>query len=308
MESLFFNITDTKYKVTELLKHKGEYIKRVDISNGLFFLDISLNSSHIDFAFKNLDRAAVICVVKKGSLTLYDNIQNQEFSLKQNSINIITSSKQDLKITTREDEQTEIFTLCIADFFLKRYLSSNPNEPIDFLYNLLYENSTCKLINTHPIDALSLYIIDKILGIKADSFMKSITCEHHILEFIIQRLSLLDIVEEKIEEDEFCISKSAKDILLKSFVNPPSIELLAHMCATNETKVKKVFKKIYKTTIYGYIQKLRLEKANLLLKEQTLNIGEIAKEVGYKHQGHFSKLFFETYGVYPKDLLKKGGY
>ena len=60
------------------------------------------------------------------------------------------------------------------------------------------------------------------------------------------------------------------------------------MCATNESKLKKIFKKVYKTTIYGYIQKLRLEKANLLLKEQSLNIGEIAKEVGYKHQGHFS--------------------
>lgn len=305
MESLFFNITDTKYKVSNLLENADEYTKRVDISNGLFFLDISLNSSHIDFAFKNLDRAVVICVVKKGSLSLYDNIQNQEFSLKQNSINIITSSKQDLKITTKKDEKTEIFALCIADFFLKRYLSVNPHEPIDFLYNLLQKNITCKIINTQPIDALSLYIIDKIVNISPNAVMKSITCEHYILEFIIQRLSLFDMIEDEIAEDEFCISKSAKDILLKSFINPPSIELLAHMCATNETKVKKVFKKIYKTTIYGYVQKLRLEKANLLLKEQTLNIGEIAKEVGYKHQGHFSKLFFETYGVYPKDLLKK---
>lgn len=305
MESLFFNITDTKYKVTEVLKNKNEYVKRVDISNGLFFLDISLNSSCIDFTFKNLDRAAVICVVKKGRINLYDNIQEHEFNLKQNSINIITSSKQNLKITTKKDERTEIFALCIADFFLKRYLSSNPNEPIDFLYNILQENITCELINTQPIDALSLYTIDKITSIRDDSIMKSIVCEHYILEFIVQRLSLFDMFEEEIDENEFCISKSAKDILLKSFTNPPSIELLAHMCATNETKLKKVFKKVYKSTIYGYIQKLRLEKANLLLKERALNIGEIAKAVGYKHQGHFSKLFFETYGVYPKDLLKK---
>lgn len=305
MESLFFNITDTKYKVKELFRDKSEYIKRVDISNGVFFLDIHVSSAKIETYFKNLDRLAAICVVKKGSLKVHDNLEKTEFALNQNSINIVLSSKQDLKIIGNENEKKEIFILFIADFFLKRYLSTNPNEPIDFLYNLLQQNVTCKVINTLPIDALSLYIIDKIVNIKPDSIMKSITCEHYILEFIMQRLFLLDIVEKEIEEDEFCISKSAKDILLKNFINPPSIELLAHMCATNETKVKKVFKKIYKTTIYGYIQKLRLEKANLLLKEQTLNIGEIAKEVGYKHQGHFSKLFFETYGVYPKDLLKK---
>lgn len=305
MESLFFNITDTKYKTTDIFKNKSEYIKRVDISNGLFFLDISLERSDIDFSFKNLDRAAVICVQKSGDVNLHDNIEDTDVRLKNNSINILLSSKQDIRVTT-QNNATQMFVLCIADFFLKRYLSMKSAEPIDYLYGMLQKNITCKLVNTQSIDALSLYIIDKILSIKADSVMKSITCEQYVLEFIIQRLSLFDMIEDEIAEDEFCISKSAKDILLKSFTNPPGIELLAHMCATNETKLKKVFKKVYKTTIYGYIQKLRLEKANLLLKERSLNIGEIAKEVGYKHQGHFSKLFFETYGVYPKDLLKKG--
>lgn len=135
--------------------------------------------------------------------------------------------------------------------------------------------------------------------------MNSIRCEHNILEFMIHRFDLLDMQDEELTDDEICISRASKDILLRSFYAPPSIEVLAHLCATNESKLKKVFKKVYKTTIYGYIQKLRLEKANLLLKEQSLNIGEIAKKVGYKHQGHFSKLFFEVYGVYPKDLLKK---
>jgi len=41
-----------------------------------------------------------------------------------------------------------------------------------------------------------------------------------------------------------------------------------------------------------------------LAQEEIMSVGEIAKRVGYKHQGHFSKLFFKTYGVYPKNLLK----
>jgi len=135
--------------------------------------------------------------------------------------------------------------------------------------------------------------------------MRSITCEHNILEFMIHRFRLLDMIDEQLEDYELSISKTAKNILLRSFISPPTINVLAHLCATNESKLKKVFKKVYKTTVYGYIQKLRLEKANLLLKEQRLNIGEISKEVGYKHQGHFSKVFFQTYGVYPKDLLKQ---
>lgn len=305
MESLFFNITDTSYKVSELFKNKNEYIKRVDISNGLFFFDINLSEGKIDAHLKNLDRMIAICVVKEGKIDIVENIGNNKFTLHKNSINIVASSKQDVVMTTKESEKTDIFLLCIADFFLKRYLSNNHDEPIDFLYTLLQGKTTNTVVNTQSIDALSLYIIDKIVTIKPDSTMKSLVCEQSVLEFIAHRLKLLDMVDKDLDDNEICISKSAKEILLSSYTNPPTIELLAHLCATNESKLKKVFKKVYKSTIYEYVQKLRLERANLLLKEQALNIGEIAKEVGYKHQGHFSKLFFETYGVYPKDLLKK---
>ena len=306
MDSFFFNITNTNYKVTHLFKNKKEHITRIDISNGIVFFDIYLNSpTKQEFHVKNLDRMIVIPVTKKGTFTLKDNLSNKTYNVREDSINIFTSSKQDLSLKIDETKQTDIFVLFIADFFLKHYLSSNQNEVINFLYNNTQKEISCSLINTQPIDALSLYIINKIINSSLDDFMNSIKCEYNILEFMIHRFKLLDIHEEELSNDEICISKSAKDILLRSYTSPPKIELLAHLCATNESKLKKVFKKVFKTTIYGYVQKLRLEKANLLLKERFLNIGEIAKEVGYKHQGHFSKLFFEFYGVYPKDLLKK---
>ena len=306
MDSFFFNITDTSYKITQIFKQKKEHITRVDISNGIVFFDIYLES-HIDkkFYVKNLDRMIVISVAKKGSFSIKDNLANQVYNVKEDSINIFTSSRQDLMLKINEAEQTDIFVLFIADFVLKRYLSSSQNEVINFLYYKIQGEVTCEHINSQPIDALSLYIIDKIVNISSDDFMKSIRCEHNILEFMIHRFKLLDMINDELSDEEIYISKSAKAVLLRDFISPPSIELLAHLCATNESKLKKIFKKVYKTTIYGYIQKLRLEKANLLLKEQFLNIGEIAREVGYKHQGHFSKLFFEFYGVYPKDLLKK---
>jgi AraC-like DNA-binding protein len=100
------------------------------------------------------------------------------------------------------------------------------------------------------------------------------------------------------------LASKAKSVLLSDFIDPPTVEALALLCATNTSKLKTVFKKVYKTTIHAYVQKLRLEEANLLLKEEDLTIGEIAKRVGYRHQGHFSKLFFASYGVYPKELIK----
>jgi len=306
MDSFFFNITYTLYKTTPLLKHDNEHITRVDISNGVVFLDIALNSNKtLDFDIRNLDRMLMICVVKDGTLRINDKITNQNYLAKNSTINIYASSRQDLKLTTKENEKSNVFILFLADFFLKRYLTSNKNEPIDFLYQKIQGEISLEGINTQPSDALSLYIIDKIINTQQHNNMNSIRCEHNVIEFLIHRLSLCDMIDEDINSEEYCISKRAKDILLKSFASPPTIPTLAHLCATNESKIKKVFKKVYKTTIYNYIQKLRLEEANLLLKEQSLSIGEISKKIGYKHQGHFSKLFFETYGIYPKDLLKR---
>jgi len=290
MESFFFNITDRSYKIT---KHKG--YNRVDISNGIVFLDIKQEAKlHI----KNLDRMIMITVTKEGKLTIIDHLSKKEFISKNSNMKIYCSSRQNFSINAQGD----VFILFIADFFLKRYLCVNQNEPINFLYQKIQSELSLESVDTQPVDALSLYIINKIT--KLNNNMNSIRCEHSVIEFMIHKLSLLDIIDPATCQEELEIAKKAKGYLLKNFANPPTISTLSHLCATNESKLKIVFKKVYKTTIYSYIQKLRLEEANLLLKEQILTIGQIAKEVGYKHQGHFSKLFFKNYGVYPKDLLK----
>ena len=303
MESFFFNITDRRYKISEIFKDNSEHITRVDISNGVVFLDISLADSQVeDVEIKNLDRMVMISLVRRGNLKIYDNTTKKETICKDNQLSIFCSSRQDLRLHV--EKNSEVFILFIADFFLKRYLSSNIDEPIDFLYEKIQGELSLEHINTHSSDALSLYIVDKIINAQSLNSMNSLRCEHSVIEFLIHRLSLCDMTLQDVSQEEIDISKRAKNILLESFTSPPTIYDLAHLCATNESKLKIVFKKVYKSTIYNYIQKLRLEEANILLKERSLNIGEISKKVGYRHQGHFSKLFFSTYGIYPKDLLK----
>jgi len=183
-------------------------------------------------------------------------------------------------------------------------LSAVPNEPIDFLYSKIQDEVSLECINIQPIDALSLYSIEKLLALSLGESMMSIRAEHRVVEFMIHRFSLLDIYSESISKEELALAICAKGVLLQDFICPPTIEVVAHRCATNTSKLKKVFKKVYEITLHGYVQKLRLEEANILLKEENMTIGEIANKVGYKHQGHFSKLFFATYGVYPKELMK----
>ena len=304
MDSFFFNITDTRYKITQIFKeHKG-YLNRVDISNGIVFLESKDFIRSKEVVLKNLDRMVMVTMVSKGELNIHDHIHDNAELVKEGEIGIFCSSKQDMTITMQKNKNSDIFILFIADFFLKRYLSGNKNEPIDFLYKKIQKEVSLEKINILPIDALSLYIVEKLLNVSVGDKMKSIRAEHRVVEFMIHRFRLLDIFSEGVTAEELALASRAKAILLKDFIYPPTIQDMAHFCATNESKLKKVFKKVYQMTLYSYVQKLRLDEANLLLKEENLTIGEIAKRVGYKHQGHFSKLFFSTYGVYPKELIK----
>lgn len=306
MDSFFFNTINSKSKTTFLHKKHFSYIKRVDISNGLVFFDIDLKEEiEYSFIFKNLDRMVIIPSIQEGSLTIYENEINKNSLINKDTINIYCSSRQDFLINVNKSKETKIFILFIADFFLKRYLNLSQNEPIDILYSKIQEELSFECVDKQTLDALSLYIINKILNQVTQTNMQSIKYEHSVIELLIHRLSLYHIYDNNIEKEQLVLAKKAKDYLLNNFIDAPTIQQLAHRCASNESKLKTVFKKVYNQTIYSYVQKLRLEKANILLKEQVLNIGEIAKAIGYKHQGHFSKLYFETYGIYPKELLKK---
>ncbi|BBG65251.1 transcriptional regulator, AraC family [Hydrogenimonas sp.] len=303
MESLFFNIGDKRYKTTRLYEKGKQHITRVDISNGIVFFDICLSEhGKRSFDIKNLDRMVVITVVKEGGFTIRQKGSEKVLSSGRDEVNIYCSSRQDFVLTIEASRRSDIFVLCIADFFLKRYLSLNRNEPIDFLYEKIQGEIGAELVDSKPLDALTLHIIDKIIDTRHQQRLHSIKCEHSVIEFMIHRFSLICLVDENIDSDELEIAHEAQKYLLNNFVKPPTIPELAHICATNETKLKRAFKKVYKTTIGGYIRKLRLERANLLLKDRMISIGEVAREVGYNHQGYFGRLFFEAYGIYPKDL------
>ena len=302
MESLFFNTPNRRYQIEELFREGEEHLRRVDISNGIFFYDILLKESSQTIKIKNLDRMVMLIAVKAGAVEIEEHREKQTERLKENTITIYGSSRQDFSLKV----SGEVFMLFVADFFLKRYLSGEISEPVDFLYEKLEEEVSLEKINTQPIDALSLYVVEKLLKIESDDRMKSIRAEHMVMEFMIHSFALIDIVDEKISQDERELAHRAKGVLLERFASPPTIKELAHLCATNESKLKKVFKKVYQSTINAYVQKLRMEEANVLLRKEKMTIGELATRVGYRHQGYFSKLFFETYGVYAKDLLKRG--
>lgn len=108
----------------------------------------------------------------------------------------------------------------------------------------------------------------------------------------------------KLSYDDIKSLEKAKKILLGNLQNPPSLKELAYKSAINEFKLKKGFKQLYGTTVYGLLHEHRLQYVKNLLIRNDISIQEAASMVGYHSMGHFSKIFKEKYGIFPMQIKK----
>ncbi len=79
---------------------------------------------------------------------------------------------------------------------------------------------------------------------------------------------------------------------------------LAIVAGFNGSKLKRDFKRVYGTTIFKYITKLRMERASVLIRNEGFTIAQAAYEVGYTNPQHFTNAFKRTLGYLPSKLKK----
>jgi AraC-like DNA-binding protein len=84
-----------------------------------------------------------------------------------------------------------------------------------------------------------------------------------------------------------------------------SLTALARRFGINECKLKRGFKGLFGTTVFGYLRRRRMEYAATRLEGSNATILEIAEEVGYSNPSHFSRAFEEEFGCLPRDFRRR---
>ena len=97
----------------------------------------------------------------------------------------------------------------------------------------------------------------------------------------------------------------AKEILARNLENPPRLFDLARTVGTSHTLLNQGFRKMYGTSVFGYLRKLRLEAAREFLERGDMNVTEAAVSVGYNSISSFTRAFSKHFGSNPMRLLKK---
>lgn len=95
----------------------------------------------------------------------------------------------------------------------------------------------------------------------------------------------------------------AREILLSSLENPPSLLELAQIVGVSERTLRRGFQELFGTTVFGYLTSQRMEQAKQLLRSGKLSVAEVANLSGYSQPGNFAAVFKRKFGITPRQCL-----
>lgn len=95
---------------------------------------------------------------------------------------------------------------------------------------------------------------------------------------------------------------SVLDYIDKNLMETITLETLAGLACLSKYHFCHMFKKHVGKSVGEYINVLRLDKAEMLLKNTDMNVTEVAYSVGYNDANYFSRLFRKIKKVTPKSM------
>lgn len=179
---------------------------------------------------------------------------------------------------------------------------------VDLKFNNLSPTITITDITKHN-SLLSTEMKSVLIDINAcqrSGSFKQVYLERKIAELLFLQLenmtydkSLLHITDVDKER-----MHQARELIVQNITCPCSLTNLAKQVGTNEFKLKKFFKEIFGNTVFGYLNDYKMTKAKEMLQDADLTISEVADNLGFKSQNHFSTVFKKHYGYSPSEIKK----
>lgn len=105
--------------------------------------------------------------------------------------------------------------------------------------------------------------------------------------------------------DDLLKLDQARELVLRYFEQPLSLQELSRRVGLNEFKLKKGFRERFDMTVFDLVRKQRMEKALYYMEVQRMNIGEAAVAVGYSNVSNFTTAFRKIYGYNPSEYLRR---
>ncbi len=140
-----------------------------------------------------------------------------------------------------------------------------------------------------------LYLESKIWELTALLIEQEITLQDGALAKLAEGIVYPALKSEDVER-----IYQAREILRAHLDQPPSLLELARQVGLNDYALKRGFRQVFKTTAFGCLHQLRMERARQLLTETDMTIADVSYAVGFANRGYFAASFRKQFGLNPK--------
>ncbi|MCY4780048.1 AraC family transcriptional regulator [Sphingobacterium sp. UT-1RO-CII-1] len=228
-------------------------------------------------------------------------------NFKANQHNIIYANRFRGKMEW-EGSDFRIFEVNMAPSFFKRFLPEDSCDIFDAFRKQIENGASSLITEQHQLIDMQMYeIIGQIIRCERKGLFKKIFLETKVLELLLLQLEQLygqKYANSSIKSSDVKKMYAVRDFMLSNLEASSSLVELAHEVGTNEFTLKKGFKEIFGTTVYGYWTDVKMEEARKMLQKNDRSIAEIATAIGYKNPQHFTSAFKRKYNILPSQLRR----
>lgn len=242
----------------------------------------------------------------KGNYNFVYQQLGKSFDLVGGHHNIMYSNGFDITVQNRT---SEIETFGIQ--FPKKYFIQLTQDSTDrlkhFSENILSGKSNILSDNWGSINTPIANAIGQIIHCSYSNDLKKLFLLSKSVELVVLTAECYDQASNK--KENFIKTKTDKEkiIAARDLINerldcPLGLSEIAKVIGLNEYKLKRGFKEIFDTTVFGYLTDQRLQLACRYLQNTQKTSAEIAYTLGYASPQHFNIAYKKKFGVTPNSI------
>lgn len=189
--------------------------------------------------------------------------------------------------------------------FLKQLLQNDESDVIGQMANCVHGQKTY-LANASALacQGRMAEVINNVRQIPFTGAMRYLFLESKMMELFALQMQQLQTMAARKVDHQWSVSDNEKLNAVKNYIENNyleefSLKDLTYKFSLNEFKLKKGYKDLFQTTVFGHVHQLRMLKAKTLLEEKVMNVSEAGFFIGYDNVSSFCAEFKKRFGYSP---------
>ncbi|SHL57561.1 helix-turn-helix transcriptional regulator [Myroides odoratimimus] len=228
--------------------------------------------------------------------------RHELFSFSKNQHNILYAKEVD-SIYTHDSSEFSFFEIKMTPAYFRQFLDDTIPLSNEFIKKML-RGEFAHFVKDNQLISLDMYrLIQEIIHCNRQGIYKRMFIESKVIELLLLQFEqFAELRDFKLNKKDIDNAYKVREYLETHLDSELSLVGLAHLVGTNEFTLKKSFKELFNTTVFGYWHTLKMTQAKVMLMDMNMQINEVTEAIGYKNARHFSTAFKKYFGISPSEL------